>query len=262
MSLDLSVNVASMRFPVSEYSGNLIESLSFTVPATSIVTFLGRSGVGKTTLLRIIAGLERRFVGEVTIGGLPVLRPSRAVQIVFQDVRLLPWKTVYENVKFAMNRHGQNYDVQIDKWLALVGLQDKRNVWPKTLSGGEENRVAFVRTFIDPPKVLLLDEPFRNLDLSTRFSLQDELLKHLSTERTTVILVSHNIEEAVYLSDTVHLLSGRPMKIEATYNVDIERPRVRGDEKLIKIVGDITKYMAREHSKDEGMRGSGYYSKQ
>ena len=245
MGSPLSVRVSSMRYPESTQGGNLIEDVVFDVPPDGIVSLLGRSGAGKTTLLRMIAGLERRFKGEISVDGGPITKPGRDVQIVFQDYRLLPWKTVYENIEFAINKDeiSQNRD-QIERWIQIVGLQHRKDAWPKNLSGGEEGRVAFARAFVDQPKLLLLDEPFRGLDLATKFDLQDQLIRALEAQKTTVVMVSHSVEDAVFMSDAIHILSTSPMKVEKTFHIAASRPRKRGDHKLSEITAEITEYLA------------------
>jgi ABC-type nitrate/sulfonate/bicarbonate transport system ATPase subunit len=245
MGSPLTVRVSSMRYPDSTDETNLIEDLFFEVPADGIVSLLGRSGAGKTTLLRMIAGLERRFQGAVSLNGGQISRPSRDIQIVFQDYRLLPWKTVYENIEFATNKaDSENNKTQINRWIEIVGLQHRKNAWPKNLSGGEEGRVAFARAFVDQPRLLLLDEPFRGLDLATKFDLQDQLIKALRTQRTTVVMVSHSVEDAVFMSDAIHVLTTSPMTIEHTFEIDLPRPRKRGSHKLSEIAAEVTEYLA------------------
>lgn len=245
MGSTLSVQIGSMKYPDMNGAGNLIEDLSFDVPADGIISLLGRSGAGKTTLLRMIAGLERRFQGRVTLDGKAVTKPGRSIQVVFQDYRLLPWKTVYQNIEFATARNGGgNNRMQIERWLEIVGLQHRKDAWPKHLSGGEEGRVAFARAFVDQPKLLLLDEPFRGLDLATKFDLQDHLFNALQAQKTTVIIVSHSVEDAVFMSDAVYVLSDSPLRVERVFKVDVARPRRRGDQQLSEISANITQYLA------------------
>jgi ABC-type nitrate/sulfonate/bicarbonate transport system ATPase subunit len=233
---ELTVNILSMSYPKAVANGPLIEKVSFSVQPRSTIAFVGRSGAGKTTLLRMIAGLERRFSGDIRLGGIPITKPSRDIQIVFQDYRLLPWKTVGDNIRFAVSGDDGS---EVERWLEIIGMKDKRDAWPKTLSGGEEGRVALARTFVSPPKVLLLDEPFRNLDLVAKFNLQAELIRNLERQRAIVILISHSIDDAVLLSDTVYLLSRSPMRIQARFDVNVEKPRKRGDPKLIELAAKI-----------------------
>jgi ABC-type nitrate/sulfonate/bicarbonate transport system ATPase subunit len=245
MGSALSVHIASMKYPEMNGAGNLVEDLSFEVPADGVISLLGRSGAGKTTLLRMIAGLERRFRGRITLDGKEITKPGRSVQVVFQDYRLLPWKTVYQNIEFATARNGSGYNrTQIERWLEIVGLQHRKDAWPKHLSGGEEGRVAFARAFVDQPRLLLLDEPFRGLDLATKFDLQDHLFNALRAQKTTVIIVSHSVEDAVFMSDAVHVLSDSPLRVERTFEIDIAKPRQRGDQRLSELSARITEYLA------------------
>lgn len=246
MEPTLSVAIKSMRYPNS-VGGDLIEGLSFEVPRQGFVSLLGPTGAGKTTLLRLIAGLERRFDGEVFLDGKLVTGPSRAIQMVFQDLRLLPWKTVLQNIEFASRNPRDPKEIeQVEKWIRIVGLEERRHAWPKTLSGGEEARVAFARAFVDQPRLLLLDEPLRGLDIVTRYALQDELLGALDACKTTVLMVSHSVEDALFLSDTVHIVSTGPMKIENTFQVNVDKPRRRGCRALNDVEGEIIRYMSKQ----------------
>lgn len=240
-ALDLCVKVERMRYPNGSLKGNLIEGISLHVPAGAFVAFLGPSGVGKTTFLRIIAGLETRYSGMVSLGSNRVCRPSREIQLVFQDYRLMPWKTVRQNIEFAAAAGSTGLDgARLATWLQLTGLADKGDAFPKTLSGGEAGRVAFARALLDPPKVLLLDEPFRNLDFVAKFALQDEFVSEVQASRPTVIFVSHSLEDALFLSDTIYVLSGPPMRIDRAYSVDVPRPRRRSDPKLMELLSLLT----------------------
>ena len=217
----------------------MIENLHLDVRPQHVVALLGPSGIGKTTLLRMLAGLERNFEGDVLLDGVPVTKPTRDIQLLFQDYRLLPWKTVYENVRFASRDITAAVD-RADEWIKFVGLESRRNAWPKTLSGGEAGRVAFARAFVDQPKVLLLDEPFSGLDLATKYSLQDELLRALARQPASVVLVSHSIDDAVFLADTIHVVSSRPMTIEYSVTVEMPRPRRRGSDVLKDLAEELT----------------------
>ncbi len=239
MEINLAVNVCSMSYESIKKGLPLIQNLSFSQKSGEFSSFIGPSGAGKTTLLRIISGLEQRYEGLIELNGEQIKYPSRRVQIVFQDNRLLPWKTVYENIEFSLNNNHIDGHALITKWLSNVRLSDKAKNWPKTLSGGEESRVAIARAFIDPPAVLLLDEPFLNLDIKVRYEIEDMLLDFLKGLKTTTILVSHNIEDAVYMSDYVYLLSKTPMKILEKIAIDIPRPRKRDDSRMLSYMSTI-----------------------
>lgn len=254
MGSKLSVHITSMRYPGSSDSEKLIEDLHCDVSPNTIVSFLGRSGIGKTTLLKMIAGIESNFEGQITIDGKVVTKPSRNVQMVFQDYRLLPWKTVSENIEFATRREDAHADSeQVERWLKTVKLYDKKDAWPKTLSGGELGRVAFARAFVSSPTILLLDEPFSNLDMVAKINLQDELQEYLRIHKTTVIFVSHAIEDVVLLSDTIHLLSNDKMKVVKSFHVASERPRKREDLLSSNVYKEIMAYL-----ETSNLDGGGY----
>ena len=240
----LAVNIQSMRYPSSDDGNDLIQNLHLSVSDGGFVSLLGRSGAGKTTLLRIIAGLERRFTGQIMIDGAPILGPCTSVQLFFQDSRLLPWKTVFENVAFAtMDPTGRTTSSQVLTWLDRVGLSARHHDWPKNLSGGEASRVAIARSLVVQPRALLLDEPFGHLDLMTRSEIQDELIRDLAVTQPLVLMVSHSIDDAVFLSDEVHILSTRPMCVLRSFKVPVPRPRFRGQPELSRITQQITHYL-------------------
>jgi ABC-type nitrate/sulfonate/bicarbonate transport system ATPase subunit len=166
-------------------------------------------------------------------------RPGRSVQVLFQDSRLLPWMTVRENVRFALQDSNGLGDIAVDQWLRKVGLHDLSGAWPRTLSGGEESRVAFARTFVDPPQVLLLDEPFRNLDIVTKLGLIGELGSHLAEFAITAVLVSHDVMDAVLLSDRVVVLEARPLRVQRIFDIGLPWPRDFRSAAVLSTVGEI-----------------------
>jgi ABC-type nitrate/sulfonate/bicarbonate transport system ATPase subunit len=243
-AVELAVEIRAMDYPERKLQGHLIEDLAFSVLRGKIVSFLGPTAAGKTTMFRIIAGFEHRYQGSVSLGGDPVVRPSRRVQVVFQDYRLLPWKNVYDNVAFALNGTLPTTEVEpVEQWLRKLGMWNRRDSYPKTLSGGETGRTALARAFVSAPRVLLLDEPFLNLDLATRYVLQDELVKVLAEQRTTALLVSHNIEDAVFLSDEVCILSQGPMTIKHRIPVSLPRPRRRDHPDLGAVAAEVVRHV-------------------
>lgn len=251
MGASVSIRISSMRYPESSNSASLIEDFRCEILPNQFVSFLGRSGVGKTTLLRMIAGLEPRFEGQIAIDGKAVTEPSRSVQMVFQDYRLLPWKTVYENIEFAARRHDSGGDgEQVETWLKTIRLFDKKDAWPKTLSGGEAGRVAFARAFVSSPAILLLDEPFSNLDMIAKMDLQNELQEYLRIHQTTVVFVSHSIEDVVLLSDTIHLLSNDKMRVVETFELESPRPRRRADLLEHTVYHEILARLGVAHSRE------------
>jgi sulfonate transport system ATP-binding protein len=191
------------------------------------VCIVGGSGCGKTTLLRIIAGLETDFAGTVSLDGHRITGPSLERGVVFQEHRLLPWLTVRDNVAFGKTGKHKDFSPGVSHYLDLVGLSDFTDAYPHQLSGGMSQRVAIARALAGRPEVLLLDEPFASLDALTRTRMQEELLSIWQVERTTVVLVTHDIEEAVFLADRIIIMSAQPGTVRRIVNVDLARPRER-----------------------------------
>lgn len=191
-----------------------LEDISFSVEEGEFLSVIGVSGCGKSTLIRIIGGLETASSGTVLVNGQAVLKPTRKIGFVFQDHRLLPWLTVTENIRLALNKDEKNQKETVEKYLTLVGLEKFADAYPKQLSGGMAQRVAIARSLANRPDILLLDEPFGALDAMTRISMQQELQKIWKAQKTTMILITHDIDEAVYLGQRVVVMSPRPGKIK------------------------------------------------
>src|SRR5215211_7581317 len=203
-----------------------LAGVSLAVREAEIVALVGGSGCGKTTLLRLIAGLDRASEGEVRLDGETIREPHPAVGIVFQEPRLLPWLSVAENVGFGLgDLKPAERRVRVDHALTKVGLSDHARRWPRELSGGQQQRVAIARAFVTAPKVLLLDEPFSALDAFTRASLHEHLLALWEASRPTVVIVTHDVEEAVSLADRVVVMRPRPGRVYETITVQAPRPR-------------------------------------
>jgi sulfonate transport system ATP-binding protein len=205
-----------------------LERFSTKIGPGEIVAIIGGSGCGKSTLLRAIAGLDRASAGTVTLDEMPVTAPHPKIGIIFQEPRLLPWLSVADNIGFGLS--GLPADTRRDKIaqvLARVGLADKANAWPRELSGGQAQRVAIARALVPQPEVLLLDEPFSALDAFTRRDLQDHLLDLWADTRPTLVLVTHDVDEAVVLADRVLVMRPRPGRLFEEIKVNLTRPRDR-----------------------------------
>jgi sulfonate transport system ATP-binding protein len=218
----------------------VLDKLSLAVAPGEFVAILGPSGCGKSTVLRLIAGLEQPTSGEVAIGGRPVSVTDDRCAVVFQEPRLLPWRTVAQNVALgARRRAGGNQSSRVRELLAEVGLGDSAAAWPHQLSGGMAQRVALARGLAAEPAVLLLDEPFAALDALTRLRMQDLLLQVRELHDQTVVLVTHDIDEALYLADRIVILGDTPARVVATHRIPLARPRDRSHPTIGRLRDDI-----------------------
>ena len=202
------------------------------VGAGEFLTLIGPSGCGKTTLLKTIAGLVSVDAGRVLLGARPVTGPGRECSVVFQDFALLPWATVQRNVEFGLLLRGGpagERAASARRYITKVGLAGFESAYPAQLSGGMQQRVGLARALAVNPQVLLLDEPFASIDEQTRRLFQDDLLTLWSEERKTVVFVTHSMEEAIYLSDRVVVLSPRPGRVHQVLDVPLPRPREAAD---------------------------------
>jgi sulfonate transport system ATP-binding protein len=207
---------------------NALERFSAEIRLGEIVAILGGSGCGKSTLLRAVAGLDPATAGTVTLDDVRISAPHEKIGIIFQEPRLLPWLSVADNIGFGLS--ALPTDVRREKVarvLARVGLTDKANAWPRELSGGQAQRVAIARALVPQPEVLLLDEPFSALDAFTRRDLQDHLLHLWADTRPTLILVTHDVDEAVVLADRVLVMRPRPGRLFEEISINLARPRDR-----------------------------------
>ena len=224
----LSIQGAGKTYNPGPEATVALRNLSFEVSSGEFVSILGASGCGKSTLLMMVAGLESITAGRISVGGEAVLRPRPDVGIIFQDATLLPWQTALQNVLFPieiMRRSVAEYRPKAEELLALVGLQDFMQKKPAQLSGGMRQRVAICRALVHNPSLLLLDEPFSALDAITRDELNVVLLDIWERYQQTAVFVTHSIREAVYLSDRVIVLGGRPASVIADLRVPFARPR-------------------------------------
>ena len=235
MSSSIKIDHVSKRFAEQW----IIRDLAFEVRPSEIVSLLGPSGCGKSTLLRLLSGLEREHDGGLLIDGNAVVSGKRQSALMFQEPRLMPWLTVRENVLFGVpqskDTSKQSANNKAQTLLEQVGLGTSANLLPKQLSGGMAQRAALARSLAAEPGVMLLDEPFSAVDALTRMSLQDLLLGIWQRTQLTMLLVTHDIDEALYLSDRVVVLTGRPANISEIVSVQLPRPRDRRDPQLLRL---------------------------
>jgi sulfonate transport system ATP-binding protein len=223
----LTFSTLSKRYP----NGHLaLDRLSLEVEPGEIVGIVGGSGCGKSTLLRLAAGLERPTGGSVWLNGEPVTEPRPEIGLVFQEPRLMPWLSIRDNVAFGI-RHlpAAERGRRVEEALERVGLAEFGRVWPRELSGGMAQRASLARALVGKPSVLLLDEPFSALDALTRYDLQEHLVELWNYDRPTMVLVTHDIEEALFLADRIAVMRARPGRVQTTLKTKLARPRDRGD---------------------------------
>jgi len=207
---------------------DVLGGLSLSVKRGSFVAIIGPSGCGKTTLLRALAGLIRQQSGSILVNGVDpiVAREQRQIGFVFQQPVLFDWRTVEQNVQLPGEIFGQTETIkQAGHYIDLVGLRGYEDYYPTELSGGMQSRVSIARALIHKPDILLLDEPFADLDEVTRERMNLELLRIWTETATTMVFVSHNLEEAVFLADEVHVLSARPSRVLQSFYITLPRPR-------------------------------------
>lgn len=222
----ISIHQLTKVFYKKQNSVSALENISLDIKDGEFVCLVGPSGCGKTTLLRILAGLEKQSSGEFTIENSDKSRPNQSM--VFQERGILPWLTVEENVAFGLTmRHLPKSLVKerTSHFLSKVGLTKFAKMYPKELSGGMIQRVSIARAFANDPEILLMDEPFGALDEQNKYILQEELLSIWSETKKTVLFITHSIDEALYLSDRVLLMSAQPGKIINEIIIDLPRPR-------------------------------------
>jgi len=228
----LSVKNVSRTFTKEEDESGTeaLHDVSFNVEDGEFICILGPSGCGKTTLLRITAGLETQTSGEITLNGIPITGPDPKRGMVFQQYSLFPWRTVMDNITFGLEMQGiKKVEARkhVEKYIELVGLEQFKNSYPHELSGGMQQRAAIARALSNEPEVLLMDEPFGALDAQTRNILQDELLKIWEQKHVTFLFVTHSVDEAVFLSDRIVVMTSRPGRVKEIVKVDLPRPRCR-----------------------------------
>ncbi len=218
-----------------------VDQVSLSVAAGEMVSLVGQSGCGKSTILRMVAGLEQPTAGEVRVGDELITHPSADRGLMFQNHNLFPWLTVRRNIQIGLVARGllRQRRAEVDEIMRVVGLEAFANVYPHQLSGGMAQRVALARALINHPRVLLLDEPLGALDQITRMQMQDEILALWQARGTTMVLVTHYIDEAIYMSDRVVIMTPRPGRIERIIDVPLPRPRDRNSAEFQTLRSEI-----------------------
>ncbi|HAG11209.1 MAG TPA: ABC transporter ATP-binding protein [Desulfotomaculum sp.] len=228
--MELKVEKISKVFHNNRNSNTVLKEVSFTVRESQFVTLLGPSGCGKTTLLTIIAGFQKASGGRILLNGQVVQKSGPDRGFVFQDYALFPWMTVRENILFPMKQKGfpkKEREERLKELLVMAQLEGVERLYPSQLSGGMKQRTAFVRALAGRPEVLLMDEPLGAVDFQMRKALQEELEALWSKNKTTVLMVTHDVDEAVYLSDRVIVLSACEGRIVKDLAIAMDRPRDR-----------------------------------
>jgi len=236
------IEEVSKRFVAADGSDVIaVARASLSIAAGEMVSLVGPSGCGKSTLLRMVAGLDAPTSGTVSVGSNRITGPSAERGLMFQDPNLFPWLTVRRNVAAGLVARGVYREKrhEVDEFLKLVGLDAFANAYPHQLSGGMAQRAALARALVNHPKVLLLDEPLGALDAFTRMRMQDEVLRIWQARGTTMLLVTHDIDEAIYMSDRIVIMTPRPGRVERILEVNLPRPRHRNDPAFLRLRTEI-----------------------
>lgn len=221
----------------------VLDDVNLNIEDGEFVCLLGPSGCGKTTLLRLIAGLDQPTSGEVIADGKTVKKPSGDRAVIFQQYSLFPWLTVLENVMFGLNlkkdRTKEENLKAAERYLESVGLIDFKDSYPHELSGGMKQRVAIIRSLLNHSPILLMDEPFSALDMQNRHMLQEQLIGVWKRFKNTIVFVTHDVDEAIYLADKIVIMDKNPGKIKEIFDVDMPRLRKRESKEFIEIQEEV-----------------------
>ena len=222
-----------------------LNGIDLNIKAGEFISLIGPSGCGKSTLLRLIAGLSTPTEGKLSMDGAGIEGTSYERGLVFQNAMLFPWLNIYDNIAFGLNARKvyRKYKERVRDFISMVSLEGFEKSYPHQLSGGMIQRAGLARVLINNPKVLLLDEPLGALDAFTRMNLQDELMRLWKKEKMTMILVTHDVDEAVYLSSRIVVMTPRPAKVEKLLDVDLSYPRVRGSSEFLYLRTQILKIL-------------------
>ncbi|MBI4593192.1 MAG: ABC transporter ATP-binding protein [Candidatus Rokubacteria bacterium] len=260
----LEIDHVTKHFPVPDGPGEVcvFRDVAFAIEEGEFLTMIGHSGCGKSTLLNIIAGLEQPSAGGIVLEGRQITAPGMDRMVVFQNFSLMPWMTVFENIRLAVRAAYPGWGRKavadyVQRYVDMVGLAGAENKRPTALSGGMRQRVGLARAFSTQPKVLLLDEPFAQIDALTRGVIQDELMRMWTASRNTVFMVTHDVDEAILLSDRIALMtSGPDARLAEILDVKIPRPRTRAelidDPEYLRLRTHVLKFLVERSRRDEG----------
>ena len=226
----LEIKNVSKVFHTKDKDVEAIRNVSFNVKEGEFISIIGASGCGKTTLLRLIAGLEKNYGGDILLDGKKVEKAGLDRGVIFQEHRLLPWLTVEENLTIGLDGTKKELQDLAREYLKKVDLENFEKVYPSQLSGGLAQRVSIARALMRRPRILLLDEPLGALDALTRMNMQAEIDRIREEEKTTMIMVTHDIDEAIFLGDKVVVMKPRPAEVDQIISIKIPRPRLRNSE--------------------------------
>src|SRR5215475_4442764 len=220
----------SLSFETPNGVLKVLDDVSYEISEGEFVSIIGPSGCGKTTMMNMLAGFQKPTAGSVTFDGAPILGPGPERGVIFQDYGVFPWLTVRDNIAFGLKLEANHVSIKerhdiCDHYLALMGLSDFANSYPKHLSGGMRQRLAIARAYAVKPKFLLMDEPFGALDAQTRSNMQNLLLRVLAAEGKTVMLITHSVDEAIYLSSRIVVVTARPARIKQIIDIKFDYPR-------------------------------------
>jgi len=242
----LKINNITKIFEANGNKLHVLDSISFDVKEKEFLTIVGPSGCGKTTLIKIIAGLETPTSGRIILDENKIHKPSKKIGYVPQEYSLFPWKNIKENIRFGLKLQGVkrvDAEKKIEELLNLIGLSEFREYYPKDISGGMKQKVAIARALAIDQTLLLLDEPLISIDAQNRNKLQDDILNIWKKSERTILFITHNIDEAIYLSDRIIILSPLPATVKKIIPIILERPRNRTSPQFNLIRKQILNYM-------------------
>lgn len=249
----LSVRNLSKSYPNGDNEVvEVLDDISFDVHEGELLAIVGPSGCGKTTLLKIIAGLLEPDEGQVFIDGKEVQPGHNRVGYIFQQESLFPWRTVRQNIKFGLevaNVKASEMNSRVDEIIEIVGMEGLEDNYPHEVSGGQARKTEMARSLVVNPDILVADEALSNLDAQTRNHLQEEILRIQKTTGSTILFVSHNVDEAVFMSERILVLSNIPAKIIAEYEIDVSKPRIRTSQECLAYRSDILEVLKKEQEK-------------